>query len=155
MQGRWLSVRAAAKDLAITPRSVRRRIEAGQYRSRIHGRLTEVWLGEGDPEPSTSFPGAPKRTSQEDASAAVTDDEDEEDAQGDVHPAEGDVPLGAWQSLLTLFDKERDARSAAEQAAAMWQERARNLEAHVEQLLALPMHEEEAGPRRRWWRFWQ
>jgi hypothetical protein len=37
----------------------------------------------------------------------------------------------------------------------MWQERARNLEAQVEQLLALPAHEEEAMPQRRWWRFWQ
>jgi hypothetical protein len=37
--------------------------------------------------------------------------------------------------------------------AAMWQERARNLEAQVEQLLALPAHEEE--PARRWWQWWR
>jgi hypothetical protein len=36
----------------------------------------------------------------------------------------------------------------------MWQERARNLEAQVEQLLALPAHEAEPEPRRRWWRWW-
>jgi hypothetical protein len=51
-------------------------------------------------------------------------------------------------------NQEREARSQAEQAAAMWQERARNLEAQVEQLLALPAHE-EMEPRRRWWQRWQ
>jgi hypothetical protein len=35
----------------------------------------------------------------------------------------------------------------------MWQERARNLEAQVEQLLALLAHEEE--PARRWWQIWR
>jgi len=35
----------------------------------------------------------------------------------------------------------------------MWQERARNLEAQVEQLLALPAPEEE--PARRWWQIWR
>jgi hypothetical protein len=35
----------------------------------------------------------------------------------------------------------------------MWQERPRKLEAQVEQLLALSVHEEE--PARRWWAFWR
>jgi hypothetical protein len=52
-------------------------------------------------------------------------------------------------------DQERERASAAEQAAAMWQERARNLEVQVEQLLALPAHEEQEDPSRRWWRFWR
>ena len=50
-------------------------------------------------------------------------------------------------------DQERERASTAEQAAAMWQERARNLEVQVEQLLALPAHEEE--PLRRWWQWWR
>jgi len=50
-------------------------------------------------------------------------------------------------------DQERERASTAEQAAAMWQERARNLETQVEQLLALPAHEEESG--RRWWQWWR
>ncbi len=60
--------------------------------------------------------------------------------------------VAAWQSML---DKALQRASIAEQAAAMWQERARNLEAQVEQLLALPAHEEEPVAGRRWWRFWR
>lgn len=37
----------------------------------------------------------------------------------------------------------------------MWQERARNLEAQVDQLLALPAHEDEPGAARRRWAFWR
>ena len=65
--------------------------------------------------------------------------------------SEGDqIAVTALERLL------RDSlgrASTAEQAAAMWQERARNLEVQVEQLLALPAHEEE--PARRWWRWWR
>jgi hypothetical protein len=45
--------------------------------------------------------------------------------------------------------------SRAEQAAAMWQKRARNLESQVEQLLALSAHEEEPALTWRWWRLWR
>jgi len=50
-------------------------------------------------------------------------------------------------------ERERERAGTAEQAAAMWQERARNLEVQVEQLLALPAHEEERT--RRWWQWWR
>jgi len=62
----------------------------------------------------------------------------------------GTVPTS---DVTTLLREQIEGRLRAEQAAAMWQERARNLETQVEQLLALPMHEEE--PVRRWWAFWR
>ena len=60
-----------------------------------------------------------------------------------------------WQAQL---DKERERAGTAEQAAAMWQERARNLEAEngrLQELLALPAHDEESEPRHRWWHWWR
>jgi len=64
-----------------------------------------------------------------------------------------------WQVQL---DKERERANLAEQqarematAAAMWQERARNLEAELQHVLALPAHEEAPEPRRHWWAFWR
>ena len=75
------------------------------------------------------------------------------------------MPGSAWQvpdmegtavdALVELLREERERAGAAEQAAAMWQERARNLEVQVEQLLALPAHEEQEEPARHWWRFWR
>jgi hypothetical protein len=64
--------------------------------------------------------------------------------------------LGAIaRETLAQLAREREVRSQAEQAAAMWQERARNLEGEVgrlQELLALPAHEAEP-PRRRWWQW--
>ena len=66
----------------------------------------------------------------------------------------------AVTELANLLREERERTERIEQqvvqareAAAMWQERARYLEAQVEQLLALPAHEEEPAPR--WWRLWR
>ncbi|MGI8915748.1 MAG: hypothetical protein ACR2JY_18520 [Chloroflexota bacterium] len=59
---------------------------------------------------------------------------------------------------MTRADREHERASAAEQAAAMWQERARKLEAEnakLQELLALPAHEEEPELTWRWWRFWR
>lgn len=67
--------------------------------------------------------------------------------------------LGAVaREALAQLAQEREQRSHAEQAAAMWQERARNLEAEVgrlQELLALPAHEEAFEPSRRWWQWWR
>jgi len=58
-----------------------------------------------------------------------------------------------WRPLL---DQALDRASQAEQAAAMWQERACNLEAELQHVLALPAHEEgPESPRRRWWQWWR
>jgi len=64
---------------------------------------------------------------------------------------------GTWWSACSPARRPRRSPRTTTVSAvtAMWQERARNLEAQVEQLLALPAHEEEAMPQRRWWRFWQ
>lgn len=62
-----------------------------------------------------------------------------------VHAARRDMA-----ELVALLERTIERASAAEQAAAMWQERARNLETQVEQLLALPAHEEPERPGRRW-----
>lgn len=65
--------------------------------------------------------------------------------------------LGAVaRQALAQLAQERDRASSAEQAAAMWQERARNLEGEIgrlQELLALPEHEEES--RRHWWERWK
>lgn len=59
-------------------------------------------------------------------------------------------------TFTSALEGERQRSSAAEQAAAMWQERARNLEAEndrLQALLALPAHVEEPElPYRPWWR---
>ena len=76
-----------------------------------------------------------------------------------------DTP-GASNSALTVLERlldeergnlqrERERSLQMAQVAAMWQERARNLEVQVEQLLALPAHEEQEEPARHWWRFWR
>ncbi len=64
-----------------------------------------------------------------------------------------------WQVQL---ERERARASTAEQAAAMWQERARNLEGEIgrlQELLALPVHEDPSNPEpptkprfSAWWR---
>jgi len=66
-----------------------------------------------------------------------------------------DTDVKAVAVLERLLRDSLDRASQAEQAAAMWQERARTLEAQVAQLLALPAHEESERPvpsRASWWR---
>jgi hypothetical protein len=61
------------------------------------------------------------------------------------------------QTLRRADQAEEKAREMAA-AAAMWQERARNLEGEVgrlQELLALPAHEEPDPSRRRWWERWR
>lgn len=53
--------------------------------------------------------------------------------------------------LARLLREALGGKSTAEQAAAIWQERARNLKVQVEHLRALSAHEEESVPRR--WRY--
>jgi hypothetical protein len=60
--------------------------------------------------------------------------------------------------VTVLLREQIDGRLRAEQAAAMWQERARNLEAEngrLQELLALPAHEDAFEPSRRWWQWWR
>jgi hypothetical protein len=58
-----------------------------------------------------------------------------------------------WRPLV---GQALERASRAEQAAAMWQERARTLEAEngrLQELLALPAHEEEPKLKRWWWQW--
>jgi len=113
---------------------MRRQVASGRYPSRMNGHIIEVWLPDVALGDSDSAPGQPG------------------DGAGDVRriPTDG----GAVAVLERLVRDSLERASIAEQAAAMWQERARNLETQVEQLLALPAHE-EPEPRRRWWRWWR
>jgi len=82
----------------------------------------------------------------------------------------GTLPVGTVSTAVALVEtvptvdvtvllrEQIDGRLRAEQAAAMWQERARNLEAEngrLQELLALPAHEDAFEPSRRWWQWWR
>lgn len=134
--GRWLPVVEAASILDTTERTLRRRAIAGHVRSRQANGRTEVWVA---------------GQASDNAPVTVTEDRPApESAQNDA--------LLALERLLRDTLREKDA---AQQSAAMWQERGRNLEAEVtrlagqvEELLSLPAHEEPAIPwwKKRWWR---
>jgi hypothetical protein len=148
--GQWMTRAAAATLLGLSERTIRRYAALGQYRTRKVGQVVEVWVPLGGQSPASPGEGF-------DEQLPLIEENDAAE-RSDGHP-----PLAIGQLMTMLHqlldremaraDLERERASAAEQAAAMWQERARNLEAQVEQLLALPAHEEE--PARRWWAFWQ
>jgi hypothetical protein len=84
----------------------------------------------------------------------------------DMHGTTGEETTGASGNqgnegslavieLARLLREALDGKSTAEQAAAMWQERARNLEVQVEQLLALPAHTDPTDAEHRWWQWWR
>jgi hypothetical protein len=114
---------------------------AGTVRTRRDGHKVLVWVSDDDIG----------HVSDEDSGESGT-----ASRQSDERPdSVSDVDAEAIHEFGRLLEQEQQRSSAAEQAAAMWQERARNLEAQVEQLLALPAHEEQEQPSRRWWRFWR
>jgi hypothetical protein len=76
---------------------------------------------------------------------------------GATSPSEGHEGQDAGD-LAQLLREQIAGRLRAEQAAAMWQERARNPEGEVsrlQELLALPAHKEAPQPRRSWWQLWR
>ena len=144
----------AADALGVRERTLRRRIAGQQYGVERSDQRIWVWLPTNAQGPLAGMSGrCPDMPA------------DSEEAPGQ----DPDIAAQALAVLERLFVEERgraasvterailleQRASSAERAAAMWQERARNLEAQVEQLLALPAYEEAATPRRRWWRFWQ
>ncbi|HEY8742377.1 MAG TPA: helix-turn-helix domain-containing protein [Chloroflexota bacterium] len=162
--GRWLTVKDAATLLDISERSVRRHVQHGQIRHRFRERMTEVWIGadtrlteEDQPDSALdtrrAAPGRGMSVTGIAAPAPVTDSTSRD------APAVTDT---AVTELANLLREERERTERVEQqmvqareAAAMWQERARNLEAQVEQMLALPMHDETPEATHRWWAFWR
>ncbi len=128
--GQWLSTTVAAAHLGVTERTLQRHIVAGRYRVDRKDGKVHVWL------PT--------------AVAHVPDDLSVNVGQLSDTMSELSATVG---HALTLLAEERtraadaEARaSQAEQAAAMWQERARGLEAQ----LALP-----PPIRRPWWQWWR
>ena len=141
--GQWVPATQAAQALGLSDRTLRRHIAAGRYQVRYRGRNTLVLLPHRTDVPDGTADASAARPA---AKSAIAD-------------ASGVTELGAVaRDALALLEREREARSQAEQAAAMWQERARNLEAEngrLHELLALPAHEEEPEPPRRWWQWWR
>ncbi len=149
--GHWLPVVEAAHALRISERTLRRQIQQGRYQTQSGDRGTEVWVSaEPTPIPQLGVPGVAGQA------PGVTAGH----VPGGEHTLPGvarhvpDMDGQAVDALVELLREERERAGAAEQAAAMWQERAHNLEMQVEQLLALPAHEEEPVPGRRWWQWW-
>ncbi len=162
--GRWLNVKDAANLLNISERSVRRHVQRGRLQHRFRERMTEVWIGtdtclteedqpESAPDTLRAVPGRGMTVS------GIATPAPDTVSAGPSTPAAPDI---AVTELANLLREERERTERIEQqvvqareAATMWQERARNLEAQVEQLLALPAYEEEPVAGRRWWRFWR
>lgn len=147
----WLPVARAAPLLGLTERTLRRRVDDGEYETRAsrHGLLVRV--------PAVSVNGRGEAPAlSDDGAGAPPESED-----GSAAPAPAGIATAAITAMAQLVERERERSaelerraSQAEQAATMWQERCRNVESELERVLALPAHEEEP-PRRRWWRFWR
>lgn len=154
-QGRWLPVRHAAQQLGISERSIRRYLRAGVYHGRLIAGNTQVWLPAAGGTSPPVLPVSDASSGNTGSTVPVLPDMSGttgEETAGTTGNQGNEGSLAVIE-LARLLREALDGKSTAEQAAAMWQERARNLETQVEQLLALPAHEEE--PPRRWWRFWR
>ncbi len=150
--GQWMIRAAAATLLGLSERTIRRYAALGQYRTRKVGQVVEVWVPLGGQSPASPDEGF------EEQSLLIKEDDQATSSDGHPPPAIGQLMTMLHQLLdqeMARADRERERASAAEQAAAMWQERARNLETQVEQLLALPAHEEESEGKPPWWAFWR
>lgn len=139
--GHWLGVIPTARALGVTERTVRRRMAAGTVRTRRDGHKVLVWVSDGDIG----------RVSDEDSDESGTASRLSDERPDSV----SDVAAEAIHEFGRLLEQERQRSSAAEQAAAMWQERARTLEEELERVLALPAHEEEPALRGHWWQWWR
>ena len=159
----YIPLTAAAQQLGVSALAVRRRCQrgtldgqkrSGEWYVRLTGtdRQHEPVADQSVPVPDRSRP----------ADQSVPDRDGPVSHPGPSAHSTSNVVRDAvvatattWQAQL---DKERERASTAEQAAAMWQERARNLEGEMgrlQELLALPAHEEEPELRRRWWHWWR
>jgi len=171
----WLSPAQAAAALGVSERTIHRRLAIRRYAVRHVDGRTLVCVpadrqadgftrGTADMSDTASSPSDISTDVLSDRSDAVlmrpTPATDMADGVTDtVRQAIGVLERLLEQERLRAaeergrVERERERAGTAEQAAAMWQERARNLEVQVEQLLALPAHEEERT--RRWWQWWR
>lgn len=157
-----LDIADAAARLGLSIDAVRKRVQRGSLRAdKVDNRWFVV----------LPMPNGPQRGQEVDRNNArpiiagvqdtvMTGDTNVQDTGVTTPRIVQDVSGQALAVLSAAFtsalESERHRSSTAEQAAAMWQERARNLEAvndRLQELLALPAHEEEPESLRRpWWR---
>jgi excisionase family DNA binding protein len=150
--GHWVTLAQATGLLGVSDRTLRRQISSGELRTQRTGGRRLVWTPASSTLAAAAATGMTMAASDgvQNGAVAVTMASSDHEAAMAANQDTLAATLREWRSLLNA---ERGRASAAEQAAAMWQERARHLEAQVEQLLARPSHEEE--PTQRWWRFWR
>jgi len=165
-QGQWLGFPEAAKVLGVSIRSVRRYVQEGRYATRWTEGARQLRLSE-DSQPLAKQ-GRDGRTRNGSPFAASHPGLDRPSEDGQL-PQGIVADTAAVVALVALLHEEREERSKAEHearemasAAAMWQERARNLEAELTRVLALPPHEEPRSATRlparpessraSWWR---
>ncbi len=157
-----LDVAEAATRLNISVEAVRKRIQRGTLRTERQDGHRYVVLTPHDMRPDDDgviqddvrtlqyLTEATDRTRQDGVLSV-------DQASFQAEPATVVALVQLLREERERVDREREIRSQAEQAAAMWQERARNLEAEngrLQELLALPAHEEERELRRHWWQWW-
>ena len=157
-----LDIADAAARLGLSIDAVRKRVQRGSLRAEKVGNRWFVVL----PLPNGSRTGQDGLRNNAETVGDGVQDTPTSDGTGVQDTAVTtpkfvqDTPGQALAVLSAAFSSalasERQRSSAAEQAAAMWQERARNLEAEndrLQELLALPAHEEEPESLHRpWWR---
>lgn len=136
--GAWRTLAETAVALNLSERTIRRRIDAGRVTARQEDGRLLVWVPTPAGTVADSAPAGPA------AGGLLAD-------QAGGEPASDGPPAG---ELVQLLREQIERASRAEQAATLWQERARNLEAEnsrLQELLALPAHDAEPKPRQRWW----
>ena len=156
-----LPIAEAARRLRLSPKTLRRHAQQGTIPVDLRPEKTPVgWyltLPQGYAWPLAQ-PGS-ARGSPESAGDGrpVVGQESEPGLARGTPAVEAAVKAAVAATVETwrpLLDQALDRASQAEQAAAMWQERARNLEAELQHVLALPAHQELESPRR-WWQWWR
>ena len=158
-----LDVAEAATRLNISIEAVRKRIQRGTLRTERQDGHRYVVLTSHDIRPDDD--GGTQDGVRTLRDSTETPDRTRQDGVLSVDQTSFEAEPSAVIALVQLLreerervDREREIRSQAEQAAAMWQERARNLEAEngrLQELLALPAHEEEGELSRHWWQWWR
>ena len=157
-----LPIAEAARRLGLSPKTLRRHAQQGTIPPELCPEKTPMgWYLTLPPGYtwSVASQGSPRGNPlSTNGSPEVPQDPGDAVARGTpgVEAAVKAAVVATAETWRPLLDRALDRASSAEQAAAMWQERARNLEAQVEQLLALPAHEDDPEPpRQRWWQWWR
>jgi hypothetical protein len=146
----------AARRLGLSSVAARKRAQRGTlHAEKVDGQWFVVLPG---PPSETSYGpsnGQATRTAQVDGQSVPSTNGQAVQVDGPTLDSAAAAELGTIaREALAQLAREREVRSQAEQAAAMWQERAHNLEGEIgrlQELLALPAHDEEPEMRRHWW----